>query len=127
MRHTRGFGLRRGEAAFIANILKCRPPGNRDPEPAEAAACLPYLHRQIALLRPRLIVALGKVAATGLLGGAPSLAGLRGRIHDYRGTPLVVTYHPSYLLRTPAGKASAWEDLCLARDTMRSLCGSPPD
>ena len=120
-------GLRRGEAAFIANILKCRPPGNRDPEPAEAAACLPYLHRQIALLRPRLIVALGKVAATGLLGGAPSLASLRGRIHDCRGTPLVVTYHPAALLRTPAGTASAWEDLCLARDTMRSLGGSSPD
>lgn len=116
-------GLRRGEKVYIANIVKCRPPGNRTPEAAEIAACLPYLERQIALIRPKLIVALGKTAATALLGREAALAALRGKLHEWRGIPLVVTYHPAYLLRSPAEKAKAWQDLCLARETMRQLKG----
>ena len=114
-------GLQRGRDVYIANILKCRPPGNRAPEPGEAASCEPFLERQIALLRPRLIVALGKTAANRLLGNEDALGSLRGRLHDLRGTPLLVTYHPAYLLRTPADKAKSWEDLCLARETMQRL------
>jgi uracil-DNA glycosylase family 4 len=114
-------GLRRGEDVYIANVVKCRPPGNRNPEPGEAGACEPYLTRQVALIQPKLIVALGKVAAQNLLGSEATIASMRGRLHDYRGTPLIVTYHPAYLLRTLADKARAWEDLCLAVDTMRGL------
>lgn len=113
--------LRRGENVYIANVVKCRPPGNRNPEPAEAGACEPYLTRQIALIRPRLIVALGKVAAQNLLGNEATIASMRGRLHDYRGTPLIVTYHPAYLLRNLTDKARAWEDLCFAVETMRGL------
>src|SRR5258708_831688 len=91
--------LKRGNNVYIANVVKCRPPGNRTPEPAEAQACEPYLTRQIELIRPRLIDALGKVAAQNLLGVEATLASLRGRMHQYRGTPLIVTYHPAYLLR----------------------------
>jgi uracil-DNA glycosylase family 4 len=107
-------GLKRGSNVYIANIVKCRPPGNRNPEPDEIATCLPYLERQIALIKPRLIVALGKVAATSLLGRDATLGSLRGTVHDFHGTPLIVTYHPAYLLRSPAEKAKAWEDLCRA-------------
>jgi DNA polymerase len=114
-------GLNRGEDVYIANVVKCRPPGNRNPEPAEAEACEPYLSRQIGLIRPRLIVALGKVAAQNLLGNEATIASLRGRLHDYRGTPLIVTYHPAYLLRNLTDKAKAWEDLCFAVETMRGL------
>jgi len=113
--------LKRGENVYIANVVKCRPPGNRNPEPAEAHACEPYLTRQIALIRPKLIVALGKVAAQNLMGSESTIASLRGRVHDYHGTPLIVTYHPAYLLRTLADKAKAWEDLCLAVETLRGL------
>ena len=113
--------LKRGDNVYIANIVKCRPPGNRTPEPAEAHACEPYLDRQIELIRPRLIVALGKVAAQNLLGLEATLASLRGRIHRYRGTPLVVTYHPAYLLRNLVDKSKSWEDLCFAVDTMKVL------
>jgi DNA polymerase len=113
--------LQRGKNVYIANVVKCRPPGNRNPEPAEAHACEPYLTRQIELIRPRLIVALGKVAALNLLGVDATLGSMRGRVHDYRGTPLIVTYHPAYLLRTPSDKAKSWEDLCFAVDTMKSL------
>ncbi len=113
--------LQRGRNVYIANVVKCRPPGNRTPEAAEAHACEPYLTRQIELIRPRLIVALGKVAAQNLLGVEATLASMRGRVHDYRGTPLVVTYHPAYLLRTLADKAKSWEDLCFAVDTMKAL------
>ncbi|MBI1397398.1 MAG: uracil-DNA glycosylase [Betaproteobacteria bacterium] len=113
--------LARGHDVYIANIVKCRPPGNRNPEPAEAARCLPYLHRQIELIRPRLIVALGKVAVGNLLGIDDAISRLRGRLLDYRGTPVVVTYHPAYLLRNLPDKAKVWEDLCFARDTMRTL------
>jgi DNA polymerase len=112
-------GLARGNDVYIANVLKCRPPGNRNPEPNEVEACRPYLDRQIALLTPKIIVALGKSAATTLLNTDASIASLRGRVHRYQGVPLVVTYHPAYLLRTLADKSKAWEDLLLARRTIR--------
>lgn len=111
--------LKRGDNVYIANIVKCRPPNNRTPEPDEIATCLPYLRQQIALIQPRLIVALGKTAATSLLGRDATLGSLRGALHDYNGTPLIVTYHPAYLLRSPAEKAKAWQDLCFAVETMR--------
>lgn len=114
-------GLRRGQDVYIANVVKCRPPGNRVPEPGEAAQCAPYLERQIGLLRPRLVVALGRTAASNLLRTDASIASLRGRVHDLRGTPLLVTYHPAYLLRNLSDKAKAWEDLCMARDLMAKL------
>ncbi len=119
-------GLARNRNVYIANVLKCRPPNNRTPEPGEVAACRPYLDRQIALLRPRLIVALGKSAATALLGREATIASLRGRVHDYAGTPLVVTYHPAYLLRTLHDKAKAWEDLVLARRTLSAIPVAAP-
>jgi DNA polymerase len=111
-------GLARGRNVYIANVLKCRPPGNRTPEPLEADACRPYLERQLALVRPRLVVALGKSAASLLLATDAPVASLRGRVHRYQGVPLVVTYHPAYLLRTLHDKAKAWEDLVLARRTL---------
>ncbi len=111
-------GMARGRNVYIANVLKCRPPNNRTPEPAEADACRPYLERQVALLRPKLIVALGKSAASLLLATDATIASLRGRVHRYRGVPLVVTYHPAYLLRNLPDKAKAWEDLLLARRTV---------
>ena len=114
-------GLARGADVYIANIVKCRPPGNRNPDAVEASCCGPYLQRQIELLRPRLIVALGKIAAANLLGRESTIAALRGQVHSYRGIPLIVTYHPSYLLRSLADKALAWEDLCFAVETMRRL------
>jgi uracil-DNA glycosylase len=112
-------GLERASNVYIANVLKCRPPNNRAPEPSEAAACAPYLDRQIDLVAPRLIVALGKSAACRLLDVDASVASLRNRVHRYRDIPMVVTYHPAYLLRTPADKAKAWEDLLFARRTLR--------
>jgi DNA polymerase len=111
-------GLQRGRNVYIANVVKCRPPGNRNPEPSEAAACEPFLTRQIALIRPKLLIALGRVAAVNLLARDATIASLRGRLHDYRGTPLVVTYHPAYLLRNLPDKAKAWQDLCFARAAM---------
>lgn len=111
--------LSRGRKVFIANVLKCRPPNNRSPDPLEVAACRPYLDRQIELIAPGLIVALGKSAACTLLDVDAPVGSLRNRVHRYRGTPLVVTYHPAYLLRTPADKAKAWEDLLFARRTLR--------
>ena len=110
--------LKRGNNVYIANIVKCRPPGNRTPAAEEIAACLPYLRRQIELIRPKLIVALGKIASNALLGRETSLASLRGKLHDYHGIPMLVTYHPAYLLRSPAEKAKVWHDLCLAKSTM---------
>jgi DNA polymerase len=114
-------GLRRGENVYIANILKCRPPGNRDPEPYEVAQCTPHLARQIELIRPRLIVALGRSAAQTLLNTEASIASLRGKVFRYQGVPTIVTYHSAYLLRNLPDKAKAWEDLCFARATMREL------
>lgn len=113
--------LKRGRNVYIANIVKCRPPGNRNPNSHEAQQCEPYLARQIELIKPKLIVALGKVAAQNLLDTDATLAALRGRLHDHSGIPVIVTYHPAYLLRTLADKAKAWEDLCFARSTMQSL------
>ncbi len=115
-------GLKRGENVYIANVLKCRPPGNRNPLPEEVAKCEPYLRRQVELIRPKLIVSLGKFAAQTLLGQDATIASLRGSVHAYQGIPLIVTYHPAYLLRTLPDKAKAWEDLCLAKQTMQDLC-----
>lgn len=122
-------GLGRDRAAqqgvYIANVLKCRPPGNRNPQPDEVAACLPFLERQIALLAPRIVVVMGRFAAQALLATDASIASLRGRVHYYAGSagrlPLIVTYHPAYLLRNLADKAKSWEDLCLARTVFDSL------
>ena len=131
--------LKRGKNVYIANIVKCRPPNNRNPEADEIAQCLPYLQRQIELIQPKLIVALGKTAATALLikplanrlgesttlakslvmGKEATLGSLRGTLHDYHGIPLIVTYHPAYLLRSPTEKAKAWQDLCFAQETMQ--------
>ncbi|MFM8467586.1 MAG: uracil-DNA glycosylase family protein [Oxalobacteraceae bacterium] len=114
-------GLMRGKRTYIANVVKCRPVGDdgrdRPPSAEEAAACLPYLERQIALIKPEVIIALGKTAAASLLGVSDdtALSGLRGKPHAYAGIPLVVTYHPAYLLRKPADKAKSWQDLCLAQ------------
>ena len=102
------------DQVFIANILKCRPPNNRDPKPAEAEACREYLERQIALIQPKIILAVGKIAAQNLLGSDDPVGRMRGRPHDLDGIPLVVTYHPAYLLRSPSQKARSWSDLCLA-------------
>lgn len=111
------------ETAFIANIIKSRPPNNRDPEDAEIAACMPYLLRQIELIRPRLILAVGRVAAQQLLATDQALGRLRGRVHSFghAGIPLVVTYHPAYLLRKPSEKHRSWADLQLARATAASV------
>ncbi|BCL97205.1 uracil-DNA glycosylase [Ralstonia pseudosolanacearum] len=111
----RAIGLSRETDVFIANVLKCRPPGNRDPEPDEVAMCDPYLKRQIALIKPRVIVVLGRFAAQSLLQTQTPVGKLRGKVHEVDGVPVVVTYHPAYLLRTLTDKARAWEDLCLAR------------
>ena len=113
--------LKRGSNVYITNMVKCRPPENRDPKADEVTACEPYLARQIALIQPKLIVALGKVAADHLLNTDQSIAGLRGRIHDYQGIPLIVTYHPAHLLRNMPDKAKVWEDLCFAVNTMQGL------
>lgn len=99
---------------FIANILKCRPPNNRDPKPVEAEACREYLERQIELIQPKIILAVGKIAAQNLLGTDDPVGRMRGRPHQLGGVPLVVTYHPAYLLRSPSQKSKSWSDLCLA-------------
>jgi uracil-DNA glycosylase family 4 len=117
----RALGLTRGEApperaVYIANTLKCRPPRNRNPEPEEMQRCEPFLVRQIALVRPRIILAMGRFAVQALLRSDEPVGRLRGRVHRYEGVPLVVTYHPAYLLRNPADKARAWDDLCLAAE-----------
>jgi uracil-DNA glycosylase family 4 len=119
----RALGLTRGEApaeqqVYIANTVKCRPPGNRNPEPAELAQCEPFLIRQIALVQPRIILAMGRFAVQSLLRSTEPIGRLRGRVHQYQGVPLVVTYHPAYLLRNPEDKSRAWDDLCLARETL---------
>jgi DNA polymerase len=113
-------GLKR-EEVYIANVLKCRPPGNRDPQPEEVAQCEPYLIRQIELIRPQLIVALGRHAAHSLLKTEVPLGKLRGQKLSYHGTPLFVTYHPAYLLRNPADKRKVWDDLCRARTAMKNM------
>ena len=115
-------GLRRDQV-YIANVVKCRPPGNRTPEPEEGNTCSQFLFRQIDVVRPQVIVALGATAATYLLGQRQPLAGLRGRVHAWRGSQLIVTYHPAYLLRDPRQKKEAWADLQIA---MRELGLNPP-
>lgn len=124
----RAIGLPR-DIVFIANVLKCRPPGNRDPKAEEVAACLPYLQRQIALLQPRILLAVGRIAAQNLLATDAPLARLRGKVHRFgdANTPLVVTYHPAYLLRTPADKRKAWDDLKFARVQLRKLVAESAD
>ncbi|CAH1906217.1 Type-4 uracil-DNA glycosylase [Candidatus Nitrotoga sp. HW29] len=121
--------LKRGRNVYITNIVKCYPPGNRTPEADEIAQCVPYLERQIQLIQPKLIVALGETAAL-LLGHGATLSGVRGKLHDYRGSsahalvtgiPLIFTYDPIYLMQTPLKKAEAWDDLCLAIATMQAL------
>ncbi|MDP2826466.1 MAG: uracil-DNA glycosylase [Sulfuritalea sp.] len=116
-------GLKRGEDVYIANAVKCRPPENRTPSAEETAACRPYLERQIELIQPKLIVALGRPAAQTLLQTEVKIAAARGKLHDYRGIPLIVTYHPAYLLRTLLDKAKAWEDLCFMKRTMAAQRG----
>ncbi len=117
------------QGVYIANVLKCRPPANRNPQPEEVLQCEPYLRRQVALLQPQVILALGRFAAQSLLqSSVPEVATLplgklRGQVHYYEGVPVVVSYHPAYLLRTPQDKAKAWADLCLALDLMRG--GAP--
>ncbi len=113
----RAVGLERGQV-YIANVLKCRPPNNRDPAPEEAAQCLPYLHRQIGLVAPRVILCVGRIAAQRLLGSEEPLGRMRGRVHELGGTPVVVTYHPAYLLRAPGEKRKSWEDLKLAMSVL---------
>jgi DNA polymerase len=113
--------LKRGRNVFITNIVKCRPPGNREPSSEEADRCEPYLARQIETIRPKLIIALGKTAASNLLQTNASVASLRGRLHQYLDVPVIVTYHPAYLLRNLPAKAMVWEDLCFARSTMARL------
>jgi len=115
----RSIGLPRGDV-YIANILKCRPPNNRDPEPSESASCTPYLEQQIELVRPRVLLAVGRIAAQWLLQTDTPIGRLRGRTVSYgaRNIPLVVTYHPAYLLRSPLEKAKAWTDLCLVKDLL---------
>lgn len=113
--------LKRGDDVYIANAVKCRPPGNRTPELDETATCFPFLQRQIALIHPKLIVALGRPAAQTLLGVEVKIGEVRGRLLDYQGIPLIVTYHPAYLLRNLPEKAKSWEDLCFARRIMAKI------
>lgn len=111
-------GLQRGREVYIANVVKCRPPGNRTPTVDEASACAPFLDRQIDLIQPKLIVALGKTAVVHLTGSDASMASMRGKVHSYRGIAVVATYHPAYLLRSLTEKLKAWEDMQLARHEM---------
>ena len=113
-------GEQDGQAGvYIANTLKCRPPGNRNPEPVELQTCAPYLVRQVALVQPQIILAMGRFAVQSLLQTSEPIGKLRGRVHQYQGVPVVVTYHPAYLLRNPPDKAKAWADLCLALQTVQ--------
>src|SRR5579883_1244483 len=117
MLNTIGFAR---ESVYIANILKCRPPENRDPMPEEVAQCTGFLEKQIALVQPKLLLAVGRIAAHFLLNSQSSLHQLRGKIHEYRNTPLIITYHPAYLLRNPADKGKAFQDLQLTYRTLHS-------
>jgi DNA polymerase len=114
-------GLSRENDVYIANVLKCRPPGNRNPEPEEVAKCSPYLLQQIAMVKPKLILAMGRFAAQTLLATDASIASLRGRVFTYAGVPTIVTYHPAYLLRNLPDKAKSWQDLVFAKKTMATL------
>ncbi|WP_414709070.1 uracil-DNA glycosylase [Ramlibacter sp.] len=114
-------GIGRRQGAYIANVLKCRPPGNRNPLPEEIAQCEPFLRRQVELLRPKIILAMGRFAVHTLLQTTEPIGKLRGRVHRYNDVPVVVTYHPAYLLRNLPDKAKAWADLCLAQRVMQGL------
>ena len=114
------------DAVYIANILKCRPPGNRNPEPDEVASCFPFLDRQIETVAPRILVALGRPAANGLLGNTAPISALRGRFHDRRGVRVMPTFHPAFLLRTPERKRDAWSDLKLVMAELDRLGITPP-
>jgi DNA polymerase len=119
------------DTVYIANMLKCRPPGNRDPKPAEVASCLPYLQQQVDMIQPRLMLAVGRIAAQNLLATDTPIGRLRGHVHRFgtRGTPLIVTYHPAYLLRSPSEKRKAWGDLKFVRAELaraRSAAGAGP-
>ena len=116
----KALGLDRRQNVYIANVLKCRPPGNRNPEPQEVAQCEPFLRRQVQLLQPRIILAMGRFAVQSLLGSSEPIGKLRGRRHEYMGVPVVVTYHPAYLLRNLPDKAKAWADLCLANELVNA-------
>jgi DNA polymerase len=121
----RAIGLTRESApppqqVYIANTLKCRPPGNRNPQPDELARCEPFLIRQVELVKPKIILAMGRFAVQSLLRSTEPIGRLRGRVHDYQGVPLIVTYHPAYLLRSLEEKARAWDDLCLAVETVKA-------
>lgn len=120
----RAVGASREQGAFLTNALKCRPPGNRHPAPDELAQCEAILRRQVALLRPRVILAMGRLPIQALLASTEPLGRLRGRVHDYQGVPVVVTYPPAYLLRNPADKAKAWADLCLALQVVEAAVPS---
>ncbi|WP_353397457.1 uracil-DNA glycosylase [Hydrogenophaga sp. 5NK40-0174] len=111
------------EGAYIANVLKCRPPANRNPAPEEVAQCEPFLRRQVALIQPRIVLAMGRFAVQSLLQTQEPIGRLRGKVHRYEGVPVIVTYHPAYLLRSPSEKAKAWADLCLALDTLAASQG----
>lgn len=123
-------GLHRARDVYIANVVKCRPPGNRNPQADEVASCEPYLREQIELVRPALLVLMGRFAAQSLLRTAESIGSLRGRLHRYEAgdlaVPAIVTYHPAYLLRTPVDKAKVWRDLCSARAEHTRLTAAPP-
>ena len=119
-------GLNRRENVYLANAVKCRAPHNRTPEPAEVGTCLPYLERQIELVKPRLLIALGRPAALALLKTDVSISAARGLRFDYKGIPVVVTYHPAYLLRNPQDKGKAWADLCFARRLMAEQVAEQP-
>ncbi|HRD33230.1 MAG TPA: uracil-DNA glycosylase [Rhodocyclaceae bacterium] len=120
-------GLSRSQGVYIANAVKCRPPLNRTPQADEIAACLPYLERQIALVKPKLLVALGRPAAQSLLGEEIRINASRGRLFRHADIPVVVTYHPAYLLRNQTDKGRAWEDLCFARASMAALATPAAD
>lgn len=120
----RAVGLSRtgegAQGAYITNVLKCRPPANRNPRPAEVAQCAPYLARQVALVQPKVIIAMGRFSVQSLLQSNEPIGKLRGQVHRYQGVPVIVTYHPAYLLRTPSDKGKAWADLCLAMETVQA-------
>jgi len=111
--------LKRGNNIYITNIVKCRPPGDRNPDHSETLQCEPFLIRQIELIRPKLIIALGEIAAQTLLSTSAAIDSLRGKLHEYSGIPLIVTYNPAYLLRIQSDKAKVWQDLCFARNIMQ--------
>jgi uracil-DNA glycosylase len=119
----RAVGLDRQHKVYIANVLKCRPPGNRNPETEEVAQCEPFLRRQVQLLQPKIIIAMGRFAVQSLLGTTDAIGRLRGQRHQYQGVPVVVTYHPAYLLRSLPDKAKAWADLCFALEIVNGQPG----